>query len=270
MRGAPWTIMLLAALLAAPAFGDDGGASSWLDSEPRARPYDAVRQDILKIFDEAAQAPLPVALLMEKLKEGVSKRVPADVLLAALRAEQNRLSVAWDLVDRQDGAIQPGGREEAVRRIDLLLVAETAPTTIESVLDAAASARRTSSDAVEALGVLAQVKLSMELTDPLLKTLGTAMLRSRMGAGVFGSVLTVLVQARTRGMSTDAAVAMVTGVLASGGGITQRQDRLQQLATAGPAATGKPTIPGPEAGAPQAVGTQGGPHAPGGHPAGRR
>lgn len=261
MRRVPRVFILLAVMLSPPLFADDGGAAAWMTSEPRARAYEASRADILAVFSTADHAGVPLGLLLAKLKEGVAKRVTAGSLVTGLRVEAQRLSVSAGVVDRYGGLIDPGGREQAIRRIGLLLAGGASLQSIQSVLDAASGAGRGSSDTVEALGVLAQMTLSLDLTDVQLQGLGTSLLRSRMKAQVFASLLPVLLQARARGMSAEAAVEMVDGVLASGGGLIQMQDRLQAEAqAAGTSLPGKSgSAPGRANRTPGGQGGQGGP-----------
>jgi len=233
MRVTPRAVLLLAllALLAPPLFPEGNDAPSWLRSEPRARAYEPVRLEILRIFDDAQKAGVPTGPLEDKLKEGVSKRVPADVLITGLRAELDRLSLAGSLLAGRGSAFDPGKREAALRTISLLLASGASPQLIGSLLDTGSSAARDPSDTVEALGVLAQVKLSIRLPDTLVLTLGDALLKSRMPQAAFGSIPPLLMQARANGMNSEELISMIVGVLQSGGGLIQVQDRLRDLAS---------------------------------------
>ena len=226
MRVTPWTLLLLV-LLSPPLFPDETDAAAWLRAEPRARAYDAAQPAILGVFDDAREAGLPPALLVEKLMEGVSKRVPPDLLVAALRAESERLSIGADILSGQASAFLPARKEAALRAISLLLASGSSPRLAESLVSAATASGRDSADTVDALQVLAQVRLSIHLPDVLLQSLGAAMLQSGMPRAAFGSIPSMLLQARANGMSPEETIADVVRVLQSGGGLIQVEDRLQ-------------------------------------------
>ena len=264
MRTTPRTVLLLALLaaLAHPLFADGNEASSWLDSEPRARAYESVKPDIVRIFDDAQKAGVPAGPLMDKLKEGVSKHVDAGLLLGALRAELDRLSAAEGLLAGRASGFGPGKKESAVRALSLLLASGASAQVAGAVLDAGSASARDPSDTVVAIGIVAQVKLSIRLPDALAQSLGTALLRSRMPRAAFDSIPAIVLQARANGMSSEEAVGIVVSVLQSGGGLIQMQDRLQRDS---PGAQEGRRQEGPGTGS-AAVHPQPGPPA---HPAGR-
>jgi len=230
VRVTPRAVLLLAllALLAPPLFSDGNDAASWLRSDPRARAYASAQAEILAVFDDAQKTGVPTGPLVDKLKEGVAKRVAADLLVAGLRVELDRLATGESLLAGQAPGLDPGQKEAALRAVSLLLASGASPQMIESLLDAASEAARGSTYIVKTLGVLAQLKLSIHLPDALAQTLGTALLRSRMPQEAFDAIPSVVIRARANGMSSEEVVAIVVGVLRSGGGLIQMQDRLQK------------------------------------------
>lgn len=233
MSTKPLAILVFAVLLTPSLFSEASDAAHWIQSEPRAHVYETVRPEILGFFDSAQKAGIPTGPLLDKLKEGVYKGVPAELLVSTLHAELDRLSVATKLVTRAERVFsEPAAREEAVRTVSLLLSAGTEAQTVQSLLAAAAGARRDSSDTMLGMAVLLQMKLSVNLSDASLQLLGTALFRSRQPSAVFGSVPAFFLRASSQGLEADKIVSMIVDVLNNGGGLIQMQDQLQDEASA--------------------------------------
>jgi len=230
MRHLRFAFALILALLAAPAlFSESSDVRSWFRDEPRAHSYSAVEADVLRVFDDAGKAGLPLGPLMDKLQEGASKGAAANVLLTALRAESQRLSMGQAILDTQGVRfIDPGDREEALRAISLLVVDGVSAQTIESLLALAVSVGRDPLDDAEALRVLAQVKLSSRLADNDIQRLGAALLKSRLPRAAFNSIPPFLLKASALGMSDQAIEDIIVSVLGSGGSLIQMEEEIQK------------------------------------------
>ena len=60
------------------------GLDDWYDKDPQASFYRGIRPDLLKLMEKNHLEDLPERLLYDRLREGVQKKVPAQVLLNAL------------------------------------------------------------------------------------------------------------------------------------------------------------------------------------------
>jgi len=223
--------IILVFLLAPPLFSENPDVSSWFHNDSRARPYAGIGSEVIRVFTEAGKAGLSLALLMDKLKEGASKGVAADLLLNALRSESERLSTGRDILERQGARFSdPGDREETLRAISLTLIAGISVQTIESLFALAPSVARSSQEVAAAFNAMVQAKLSSRLTDSEIQRLGAALLKSRMAQAAFKSIPSFLMKASARGMTdNDVVDRIIVSVLESGGSLVQMEEELQKL-----------------------------------------
>jgi hypothetical protein len=216
-------------LLALSAFGDDAELSAWFRSDPKARPYAAVQAEIAATFDEAAGAGLPAWVLMEKLREGAAKGVPAGRLATGLRAEATRLSQAADILLRARTSVADRReRDETLRAVSIALLAGFSPGAVETLLVLVAPPARGPQDAVAALAAVIPVKDASLLSEADLVRLGAALLQSRLPSTAFKSIGSFFLKASASGARDgDILDDMVIPALRGGGGLVQMEEQLR-------------------------------------------
>jgi hypothetical protein len=222
-------VLLLLVLACFPAAAEESVVSSWFRTEAKARAYLAIEQQLVATFDAARAADLPLAILVEKLREGAAKGVRPDRLAAGLQEEARRLLEAKEILLARKAAIDdPAVREETLKAMSIALLAGLSPETVGEFFSLAAPPRRGPRDAVAALAGVIPVRDATRLADTDIRRLGAALLASRLPAPAFKSVAAFFLRASASGArEQDILEGMVIPSLQAGGGLVQMEDALR-------------------------------------------
>ena len=232
IRPVRFLLLLSLVSLASPAPADDVGiheVRQWLDTNRRARPYRDGAEELLEVFDDAAQEGLPLWVLFEKLNQGAAKGVPLSRLTAGLESELGRLRIARDLL----APYLPGGHDgdpgELYKQVSLLLAGGLDPRILGALLGPAggASDGRVADNLRAASAVLAIASTS-RLSPEELTTIGQALLGSSLAPKAYGSVASAFARARLAGMDDREAARVVVDVLSAGGGLVRLNQELDE------------------------------------------
>ncbi len=223
-------ILALGATAAGFAQAQTNPGTTWFQADPKAAAYRSVQAEVEAVIEEATSAGVPADLLVDKLREGASKRVPPGVLVSAVRAEADRLHVAADMLARetQDRTIDEAIRERELKSMSLLLLAGASSASVEAVAASAAAAGRSGADASEAFAVLLQARLSVNVGDKAIAALGSALLQSKLPRAAFASVPGILQDASARGLDIASAAASLVSILQAGGGTVEMQQEIRK------------------------------------------
>ena len=131
-------LLCLFPLFAAADAPDLKAVETWLEGTPRAREYRGGKERILGIFRDADGRDIPLELLFDKLKEGTSKRIPPEDLIARLAEEGFRLYMAREAV-HASGLVPAGSGigTALLRNASLAMLSGLSEGTLYAVLSAA-------------------------------------------------------------------------------------------------------------------------------------
>ncbi len=267
MTGAPRTrfllFLLLWGLLAVPARGDE--LSSWFLTDRRARAYTGVQAELQGLIDEARLQNVPIGPLIDKLREGASKRVEAERLPGALRETIDRMLRARSILEQAGAA--DAGSEENVQAVSVLLQRglpeELARQLIARALQAGRGmqAARAACDAVTSLLAVR----AMGEQDAL--KVGELLLASKLPVPAYRSLVSVYLKAKASALDNSEILNdVIISTLESGGGIVSMDEKIGGRAARADAEPpespeqpgGHPPATGPQAGNPPAADPQDG------------
>lgn len=215
--------------------------SRWLSADSRAARYRTVEDDLARVFKESERTGVPPELLLEKLKEGAAKNVPASRIVPALEAELERLAFAKELSDRLGlYRTEPDKRAGLFRTVSIFLLSGFSPSLVDEVFSAAferasiENRDRTSAQdsaverADEALHTLLQIGLIYRFSDDELVGLGRAVIASGIPVSGYRSLASVFLKANSYRMSGAETIGLVTEILSNRGGLLQIEQELQR------------------------------------------
>ncbi len=192
----------------------------FFSSNPRSGRYEGVRGDLRGAFRRAEDNSIPTEPLVTLLQEAAAKRVPAARLLPAVEAELDRLETAGTVLDEAGLGGDGVGRQERVsafRRLSVYLQAGVTADVMVQVGESGTTLR----PFLEAVGTLASISSSTDLSEAQQVELAAALLESELEPGGYGAVGSAYVKGRLRGLSPEAVTEIVVRVLRAGGGIIQ-------------------------------------------------
>ncbi len=222
--------MVLSLLPAFQAFCQESALDAWLRDDPRGKTYAAAAADLRDVFSRAGSEGLPLGILMDKLREGASKGVPAGRLSAGLEAERQRLLEVRDILKGSGMSIMDAGEyQETLKDISLTLLAGIPAGTIQSLFTAAARAGKTVMDVRAACAALIRMASVSRLAGEDLRRLGEAMVSSSLASSAFASIPSFFIKARASGLREgDVLDSIVIKALQSGGGLARMEELMSQ------------------------------------------
>ncbi len=221
--GRAWVLVLATALsfVAAPHLHAEalGGTSAsalseWFDVAPEARAYVAVRERVLTTAQAVLATGVPLGPLFERLKEGVSKRIPPERLAAALEEEAVRLGVLVQLL--MPRKLSDGARASLLSEGSILLRAGTSSSALAASLDVAGPGEEGARRAFAAESTLLGLRVRHGLDAALSQELALALVRSSMRRERFSSLQGLFAQWRARGQSSERIARAMIDIFESG------------------------------------------------------
>ncbi len=248
--------------LAIQARGD--GLSTWFLSDPRARAYEGAQADLEELFDTASVENVPVAPLVDKLREGASKGVDSERLLGALRETIDRLLRARSILEQAAGSAAAG--EDNVLAVSLLLQRGLPEELARELMDYGLRAGRGLPVTRAACEAVTSLLALGALGDAEALRVGELLLASNLPVSAYRSLSSVYLRAKASNLDDQEIVGdVIIGTLESGGGIISMDQKIAR-GNAARASSGSSEGTTPAANS-QAGGSSGGDHPGGGPPA---
>ncbi len=147
-------------------------------------------QEVSKVFSEASD--VPEKLLLKKLREGITKRVPPESLIEALRKRKNALQEARRLLE--ESGLQE--KETLLEDLAVSLELSVPPEVLREVLAKVASSPRVAERFVDTVATFLEIGVPPQTTGALLKRV----LKQDLGMREVRKVTQLLEQARREGM----------------------------------------------------------------------
>jgi hypothetical protein len=208
---------------------------SWYSSDSRSAAYAGARGELSRIFSEAAQRRVPQLLLMDRLREGAAKGVPADRLESALREELGRLERARLIVDKAGfggSFLSPVG-DETVKEVGIYLRSGLPDPLVGGLLSAGAATGKES--ALAACRAIMDLRAVAPLEDVDSLQIGRLLLASGMQPSGYASLALVYCLGRSRGLSHEALVReVIINTLSAGGGLAIMNRKIESTPIAEP------------------------------------
>ncbi len=235
----PAVILLFSSflLMAAASSSWSDLLGSWYGSDPRAASYVAARDELGRIFSEAARNHVPQRLLMDRLREGEAKGVPADSLVSVLSVELARLQKARLIVQRAgfNGSFLSPLGDETVKEVALYLRSGLPDQLISQLLSAGAGKRGGKESALAACGAVMDLRAVAPLEDADSLQIGRLLMASGMQPSGYASLALVYGLGRSRGLSHEALVRdVIINTLSAGGGLAVMNQKIESTPIAEP------------------------------------
>lgn len=233
---------LMLAAGAAASRGDE--LAEWYRSDPRAATYVGARDELSRIFSQAGQQHIPAALLTDRLREGAAKRVPADRMTGALRADVEVLSRASRIVSRAGlggNLLSPGASDEELREVGIYLRAGLPDRLISELLSGGSGVRGGRESALAACGAIMDLRAVAPVEDADSLQIGRLLIASGMQPSGYSSLALVYGLGMSRGMSRDNLVHdVIINTLSMGGGVAIMNQKIRSTPIAQPLSPPKP------------------------------
>jgi hypothetical protein len=241
--------------------------SGWFAKSSLASAYGSVRSDIESIASSLSSAGISDSLLASRLEEGARKHVPAELMLATLRADTSRaISVAASLRER---GLLPQDKRKATSEVEqasILLRAGLTEGELGASLDAATERNGKNESAVSraiaALSAVAAVQAKFGISETERRRLAIALVSSDVSDGSLDSVLATMEKSVAGGSSVSEALDAAVGRFA--GSKRANTDSGKDGSGAGGSGAGSSSGAGPGEGAGSGTGSSGKPSGAGG------
>jgi hypothetical protein len=189
--------------------------------------YGRVYAPLKAIFSDLEQLGLPVEILLDKLQEGLAKKVTPQNLLNGIKNEAQRIKQAASLLKK---TLFPYDNEsqkmELYTNISLFLLGGFQEPLVESLL-AGARAEKEPLKVFQFLGTtLLKLKTITALDEEELTELSRVLLHSTLNYTSYPIITSLFVKAKFRRVSDQEMFSLVVNILRSGGGILQIEEEL--------------------------------------------
>ena len=191
--------------------------------------YSNVYIPIKSIFTELQQRGLPVGTLLDKLKEGLAKKVAPQNLLNGIKSEALRIKqVSVLLKETQFPYTSESQKNELYRYISLFLLSGFQEQLLQQMLNGAKS-REEAVKVFESLGTtLLKLKTITTLDESRLGALSRVLLESTLNYTSYPIITSLFVKAKFRRVSDQEMYALVINILRNGGGVLQIEEELSR------------------------------------------
>jgi len=222
-------LLLCASFPALAAPSDVAAVRELIETDPSMAAYRSEVDALCAPFSVLAVQNIPLSLLENVLREGVSKRVSAAALPAALVAEARRLVEAKGILAASGDRSAPVSRqlfEERLRRLSLVLQGGVSPEVATSILALSGEIGRGLTFGETLLAILQVGPLdSRETVD-----LARSVLASSLSPASYRALPPLFVRARLRGLGMSETASLIERLLSRGFGIIQIEAEIRTYA----------------------------------------
>jgi hypothetical protein len=225
-------LSILTPLLSAESEPTSSEIIAWLQTDDKSSQYTDFITAITERINQIESKSLPLSLIFEKVKEGVSKRVSGQKLIAALDDLTACMIDASGLYEKAraryaETKLPP--RNRFIRNTSIFLLGGLdSETVVFPLLVSSIEAHDNPDRFIAVCSMLLEIR-SLQINDQqALQSLGEVLIESRLPPASYGSISSIFMKARARGMGASEALSMITGIIAKGGGIIQLDQEMQR------------------------------------------
>ena len=232
-------VMLPILMIAAgsPAFADRGPRddeddqeiTEWLRKDEKGKQYQKAEEELRGILDDAEEEEIPSGILMNKVREGASKRVTEEVLVSAVESELARLRTARTILEANAVSFpSEEAYQNALKELSLFLLNGLTEEQLSRLL-AEAQAGRMGIRAALAAGKTLMVIVAINgLDEQQISRLGDALLASEFSPEGYDSVASLFLKANVYRIDIADIVEPVIEILRGGGGLVQLENAVRR------------------------------------------
>jgi hypothetical protein len=226
---------------------------TWFQDNPGAEKYRDIGYQILSILTRSQQLSIPTELLMEKLREGASKRVPPSLLVQALSEEAERLSDIVDMINEidsrnekiegrpffdteragEEGIVTPEedgfrlkNRSDIIKQLSLFQRSGLGLNSMNRILEEARILGKSKHIAFQSLSALIKIPGVSSLSEHEVTGLGEALLQSNLSPSSYATLSSIFLKGRIYQMSYSTISSIVIEILKKGGGLIQIEQEI--------------------------------------------
>jgi hypothetical protein len=201
----------------------------WFREEKAARRYLEYREDILAVFAEVRKQQLPRWILLEKLNEGVSKKVKGDKLVAALEQGIRDLAGIRDIFSELELVWSSTELyEETMKTLYLYLSGGLSLPLLDKLLRLSLEKEQENAERLLLCETILRVRQATKLQETQLYQLAESLANSTLQATGYLSVSSFFVKGKIRHMQEEYLLELVTGTLDNGGGLIQLNEQFNR------------------------------------------
>ena len=195
----------------------------------RQSEYGKVYNPLLSVFLELEQQGLPTEILVDKLKEGLSKKVSPARLLTGIKNEALRIKQTSVLINKVQFVFKDESeKKELYRNMSLFLLGGLSQDMLESMLQGVRS-KEQAVQVFQSLGTtILKLKTITGLSSSEFLSLSQVLLNSALKFPSYPMITSLFVQAKYRRMSDQEILSLVVNILNRGGGILQIEEELSR------------------------------------------
>ncbi len=213
------------------AFSEDisGIIDTLFSQEQRQSEYGQIYAPLMSVFIELEQQGLPIASLLDKLKEGLAKKVSPERLLTGIKNEALRIKQAFSLLKKiQFTFDSESEKNELYNSISLFFLGGLSEDLLEPMLRGA-KGKKQAVRVFQSLGTtILKLKTVTGLGESKLLTLTKVLLNSALNYTNYPIITSLFVKAKFRRMSDQEMFSLVVNILKRGGGILQIEEELSR------------------------------------------
>ncbi|MBN1798203.1 MAG: hypothetical protein JW822_06485 [Spirochaetales bacterium] len=197
--------------------------------EQRQAEYNQIYGSLLSVFLGLEQQGLPLESLLDKLKEGLAKKVSPEKLLAGIENEALRIKQAYALLNRVQFSFEnENEKNQLYNRISLYLLGGLSEDLVESMLRGAKN-KKPALKVFQSLGTtILKLKTITGLNEGEFMSLSQVMLNSALSYTNYSMITALFVKAKFRKVSDQEMFSLVIYILKRGGGILQIEEELSR------------------------------------------
>jgi hypothetical protein len=218
--------IFLMSLIALPGIADQGKAekelSNWIRKNPQGQQYERAEQQLGRIMGDAENEDIPPEILMNKVKEGASKKVAQETLVTALEHELERLRTARRILQSTGMEItSEKAYQNALKEMSLILLNGLSEEMVEALIREAQREGMGIEAALQAGKSLMIIASLEEIPDEKLMQLGSALLASDFPPKGYGSVASIFLKANVNKVRSGELIDQIIRIIKDGGGLIQ-------------------------------------------------
>lgn len=200
----------------------------WFSRDGKSGRYESIEGQLYSLFRNSDNTSVPPEILMEKLREGAAKGVPAGRVLTALRDERDRLNTAGEIIDGSGYSVQENTSDvrNAYKIIAIMLREEISKNTILELLREAKTRDLPLSSGASACSAVFQAASVTDLRNTDLVRLGISLYTSGLDPSHYGAVASIFVKGRVNRLDEKEILGIVESVFSRGGGLIRLEREL--------------------------------------------
>jgi hypothetical protein len=191
--------------------------------------YAEVYIPLKTLFIQIEQEGFPVESLLDKLREGLAKKVSPQVLLTGIKDETQRIKQAFELLNKiQFSYANQAEKTELYKNISLFLLGGLKIELLEQMLVGVQVKKDTVKVFLSLGTTILKLKAATSLSEEELATLTGVLLKSTLNYSTYPLVTSLFVKAKIRRVSDQEMFSLVVNILTRGGSVLEIEEELSR------------------------------------------